>query len=134
MYVLTREGEKEFQLLLRESWWTVKHPVNPLLPALSLLPFLPREELARALQARVGRLEGELDSIAFTRATIRDGATGAEGDIPEHVREIFDYISAHIRAEVEWSRTLQKRLREGLYRFSGEDGFPEPGPGRGIAH
>lgn len=131
-YVLTGEGEKEFQLLLRQAWWTVRNPSYELLPAMALMPFLPREELVRALQARLGQLEGELDSLAFMRATIRDGATGMDDEIPEHVREIFDYITAHLRAEIDWSRMFQKRLREGTYRFSGEDGFPEPGPGRGL--
>ena len=119
-YVLTGEGEKEFQLLLRSSWWTVKHAASPLLPALALMPFLPREELIRALHARIGVLEGDLDAITFTRASILDGATGAEGAIPEHVRESFDYISGLLRAQIDWSRTFQRRLRDGAYRFEGE--------------
>jgi DNA-binding PadR family transcriptional regulator len=131
-YVLTPEGENEFQLLLRESWWTVKAPSEPLIPALCLLPFLPREELVAALRARIGALEAQLDAMGFMRASIQDGATGADGGIPEHVREIFDFSSARTRAELEWSRELQRRLRAGAYRFSGEDGFPEPGPGRGL--
>src|SRR4051812_39955420 len=27
-YVVTTEGEKEFQILLREAWWTVKNPAE----------------------------------------------------------------------------------------------------------
>jgi DNA-binding PadR family transcriptional regulator len=131
-YVLTQEGENEFQLLLREGWWTVKAPVEPFLPALSLMPFLPREELIAALRARIGALEAQLDAMGFMRASIRDGATGEDGGIPEHVREIFDFTSARTRAELEWSRELQRRLRAGAYRFSGEPGFPEPEPGRGV--
>jgi DNA-binding PadR family transcriptional regulator len=130
-YVLTGEGEKEFQLLLRESWWTVSPPKEPLIPALCLMLHLPREELIRALQARMSALEGELDAISFQRAAIKDGASGAHGEVPEHVREIMDFMSARTRAELDWSRGLQRRLREGAYRFSGEAGFPELGPGRG---
>src|SRR3954452_4149303 len=40
-YVLTDEGEKEFQVLLRESWCTVAWPVEPLIPALCLMSPLP---------------------------------------------------------------------------------------------
>jgi DNA-binding PadR family transcriptional regulator len=130
-YVLTGEGEKEFQLLLRESWWTVSPPKEPLIPALCLMLHLPREELIRALQARMSALEGELDAISFQRAAIKDGASGAHGEVPEHLREIMDFMSARTRAELDWSRGLQRRLREGAYRFSGEAGFPELGPGRG---
>src|SRR6476646_9117395 len=48
-YVLTGEGEKEFQLLLRQYWWTVTEAPEPLVPALCLMLFLPREELVAAL-------------------------------------------------------------------------------------
>jgi len=131
-YVTTPEGDKEFQLMLREAWWTVRAPSNPLVPALTLMRYLPREELARALQARIAQQEGELDSLAFMRAGIRDGATGAEGEIPEHVREIVDFIAAHLKAEIDWARAFQKRLRDGAYVFVGDPGVPDPVPGQGL--
>lgn len=131
-YVLTGEGEKEFQLLLRRTWWTVESPAEPLIPALSMLPFMPREELIAALQARQASLRGQLDSISYQRATIQDGATGADGAVPEHVRETFDFMSARLRAELDWAKQLQDRLRAGSYQFSGEGDFPVPEPGKGI--
>jgi DNA-binding PadR family transcriptional regulator len=131
LYVLTGEGEKEFQLMLRESWWTVSAPKEPLMPALTMMLFMPRDELIRALRARIGALQAELEEMSFGRGQIRDGATGAEGEIPEHVREIYDFISARARAELEWTKRFQRRLRDGAYRFAGEPGFPDMGPGRG---
>jgi DNA-binding PadR family transcriptional regulator len=116
-YVITGEGEKEFALMLREAWWTVKPPVEPLIPALTLMGYLPREELIRAMQARIGTLESSLEALGYMRASIKDGATGADGEIPEHVREIVDFISARDRSELEWSREFQRRLRAGTYRF-----------------
>jgi DNA-binding PadR family transcriptional regulator len=130
-YVLTVEGEKEFQMLLREAWWKVSEPKEPLIPALAMLLFLPREELIRALETRIGALEGSLDAMGFQRSTIQDGATGADGSIPEHVREIMDFVSARTRAELEWTKGLRRRLRDGKYTFAGEPGFPDLGPGRG---
>jgi hypothetical protein len=65
------------------------------------------------------------------RTLVKDGATGADGDIPEHVREIVDFISMRTRAEIEWTKGLRKRLRDGAYTFAGEPGFPDLGPGRG---
>jgi DNA-binding PadR family transcriptional regulator len=131
-YVLTGEGEKEFFLLLRQSWWSITQPVEPLIPSLCLMPFMPREELVGALQSRLAQLEGQLSEIAFIRRSIKDGATGAEGDIPEHVREIMDFVTSRTRAEIDWTRSLVKRLRDGAYRFNGEVGFPELGPGVGY--
>lgn len=127
-YVLTGEGEKEFFLLLRESWWTVTTVAQPLVPALSLMCFLPREELLSALQARIGQLRGHLASLTFKRDAIQDGATGAEGGIPEHVREVMDFLSASTRAELDWARTFQRRLRNGAYTLSGEWDAGEPRP------
>jgi DNA-binding PadR family transcriptional regulator len=131
-YVLTGEGEKEFELLLREAWWTVQTPTEPLIPALTLMIFFPRDEMIRALQARIGHLEASLESTGFVRGSIRDGATGEHGEIPEHVREVLDFVTARIRGELEWTRAFQKRVRDGAYRFAGEPGVPDLGPGRGM--
>ena len=46
---------------------------------------------------------------------IRDGANGADGEIPEHVREILDFLSGRTRAEIDWARSFLKRLRDGEY-------------------
>lgn len=124
-YTVTGEGEKEFKLMLRSAWWTVESSAEPLVPALSLMVFLPRDELVAALAARANQLEAKLDQMRFLRGSIRDGATGADGDIPEHVREIVDFFSARTKAELDWSRTLAKRLRDGAYTFSEE--WPESG-------
>ena len=124
-YVMTGEGEQEFQILLQQTWWNVTMAVEPLAPALCLMPFMRRDELTAALKSRISQLQGTIVSTAFIRDSIRDGATGADGQIPEHVREILDFVSARTKAEIEWARALQRRLRDGAYRFTGEDGFPE---------
>jgi DNA-binding PadR family transcriptional regulator len=130
-YELTPHGETEFFVLLRENWW---NPTAPLIPALCLMPFLPREEIIAALQARTARLDGQLAEMAYFRETIHEGATGADGEIPDHVREILDFNSARIQADARWARTFTKRLQGGAYRFAGEGGIPKLGPGRGWAN
>jgi DNA-binding PadR family transcriptional regulator len=124
-YVITAEGEKEFQILLRETWWSVRTSAEPLIPALCLMPWMPREELIAALQSRLGTLRGQLDSFTFLARTIQDGATGADGEIPEHVREILGFVMSKQRAEIDWTRALVKRLQDGKYRFFDEPGFLE---------
>ena len=119
-YRLTGEGEKEFQTLLRSSWWRVVQPAVPLIPALCLMPFLPRDELIAALGSRIAQLEGRLDEIGFIRAGIQDGATGEDGRIPEHVREIADFSTAQVKAEITWARELVKRLKAGAYTLGDE--------------
>jgi DNA-binding PadR family transcriptional regulator len=131
-YVLTGEGEKEFQVLLRGAWWRVERAAEPLVPALSLMFAMPRAELAAALQSRLGQLEGKLAELRFLRASIRDGATGADGEIPEHVREILDFGTARTRGELDWSKSLLRRLRAGRYVFADEPGGFQLGPGKGV--
>jgi DNA-binding PadR family transcriptional regulator len=121
-YVLTEEGNKEFTTMLRAAFWRVGHAADPLVPALALMGFMPRAELIAALQARLGQLRGELEEIRFMRASIRDGATGADGEVPEHVREIDDYLAARIEADIGWTERFVERLRTGHYLLAGETG------------
>ena len=130
-YVLTEEGEKEFQFLLRQSWWRLDLPAEPLIPALTMMMFMGRDELIGALGSRIEALGSQLKSLAFTRETIRDGATGAEGGIPEHVREIIDFMTARAKSEQDWTKALQRRLRGGAYTFANEGTVPPLGPSRG---
>lgn len=127
-YRVTGEGEKEFQTGLREAWWKVEHGSEPLVPALCLMPFASRRELIAALGARISQLEGEVQQLRFQRESIPDGATGEDGEIPEHVREILDFTSARLQAEVEWSRQFRRRLEEGRYWFADEEQDGEPHP------
>ena len=128
-YVITAEGEKEFQILLRAAWWRVERPTEPLIPALCLMPFLPRDEFAAALQSRVTQLASTLEELRFARSGIQDGATGADGAIPEHVREIFDFGTSRLKSEIAWTRALLGRVRGGAYRFAGEAAWIDDVPG-----
>lgn len=128
-YRLTAEGEKAFQAQLRAAWWQVERAAEPLIPALCLLPFMSRTELVAALRSRSNQLRDQAEQIRFQRSTIQDGATGADGDAPEHVREILDFATSRIVSELDWTRGLVKRLESGEYAFADEapDRFEAPG-------
>ncbi len=119
-YQITGEGEKAFATELRTVWWRVERAAEPLIPALCLMPFMPRAELIAALDARIHQLTAELEQLRFGRADIADGSTGADGGIPEHVREIIDFASARVDAEITWTRGLMRRLVAGEYWFADE--------------
>jgi DNA-binding PadR family transcriptional regulator len=120
-YTLTPEGEKAFATGLRAAWWQVQTPTEPLMPALCLMTFMDRDELIAALGARMNQLRDEATQLGFQRALIVDGATGADGGIPEHVREIMDFATSRVTSELEWTRTFVQRLKEGRYRFANEE-------------
>jgi len=133
VYELTGEGEKEFQLLLRKAWWNVEPAVQPLVPALTMVPSLPREELIAILDSRIDQLRNYDRQSEFLLGQIKDGARGDEGDIPEHVRELVFFLRGQARAEIEWSTAFRQRVKGGAYMFAGEAPWRNIGPGKGAA-
>jgi DNA-binding PadR family transcriptional regulator len=108
-YSLTPDGEREYQALLRATWWNVAPTVDALMPALCFMPTLNREELVAALEHRIVQVEGALKHIAFARQEIRPPET------PEHVKELHDLMSARLASEIPWAKTLLARLARGEY-------------------
>jgi DNA-binding PadR family transcriptional regulator len=108
-YSLTPEGEKEYQTLLRATWWKVAPPLDELMPALCFMPTLSEEELTAALEHRITMLEGALKHLEFSRKEIHPPET------PEHVKELYDRMHAILAAEIPWARTLMGRLARGTY-------------------
>jgi DNA-binding PadR family transcriptional regulator len=119
-YVLTAEGDREFLAMLRQSWWNVARAPDPVVPALCLMSFMSRAELVDAQRERLVQLDVQVGEMAAMRALIRDGATGAEGDIPEHVREVADFATSRLHADIAWTKQFLERLEAGAYWFEGE--------------
>jgi hypothetical protein len=75
--------------------------------------FMPRGELKSALGARLKQLTAQRDELAFVRASIKDGATGADGDVPEpRTRKSSTSEACGSTVSSKWTRSL-KRLNEG---------------------
>jgi DNA-binding PadR family transcriptional regulator len=123
-YSLTGEGEKEYQVLLRDTWWRVLPPLDDLMPALCFMPSLSTEELTAALEHRIGALEGALKHLEFSRKEI------APPETPEHVKELYDRMHAILAAEIPWARTLIGRLGRGVYEVGKATAVAQPGAGR----
>jgi DNA-binding PadR family transcriptional regulator len=132
VYELTAEGEKEFQLLLRKAWWTVEPAIQPLVPALTMLPAMPRDELLAVLDSRIEQLRSYLRQADFMLGMIKDDARGDEGDIPEHVRELMLFLRGQGRAELDWTTAFRQRVKDGSYTLAGEAPWTNLGPGRGA--
>ena len=108
-YRLTADGEEEFMRLLRDTWWNVRPPLDPLLPAVSFLWAMDREELMQALMHRVRQIEGMRRHGKFAEAAMRKSAT------PEHVAEMMKLIDARIASEIAWAHDLMALLAAGTY-------------------
>ncbi len=111
-YRLTAAGNDEFRSLLREAWWTVRAPLDPLMAAVSLLGFVQRSEAIAALEHRTAHIQGMLRHGEYAIAEI-DGE-----ETPDHVREMMRLMSARIGAELAWSKEFVARLKSGEYHTS----------------
>ena len=122
-YSLTADGEKEYQTLLRATWWKVAPPLDELMPALCFMPSLSAAELTAALEHRIAALEGALKHLEFSRKEIHPPET------PEHVKELYDRMHAILNAEIPWARTLIGRLGRGAYEVGKSAPVSRPGAG-----
>jgi DNA-binding PadR family transcriptional regulator len=108
-YKLTPSGEAEFRDLLRDTWWTVQTPPDPMVAAVSLMGFIGRDEAIAALEARIVRIREMLAQGEHFIKTLDDRET------PGHVREMMRLMSARMAAEIEWAKAFIARMRAGEY-------------------
>jgi DNA-binding PadR family transcriptional regulator len=113
-YRLTARGEQELTELLRDTWWTVRMPLDPLAAGVALILFMARDEAISALEARIAQVQGQLAHMEHAIRAIDDVET------PAYVRELMRLLGARIGSEVEWARALIPRLRAGEYRLAGD--------------
>jgi DNA-binding PadR family transcriptional regulator len=116
-YKLTSKGELELNELLRDTLWQVQPLVDPLIAALSLMHFIDRDELIKALDARAAMIEGASKHAQIVIEAIDDVET------PAHVREMMRLIDARMTAELAWAKAFKARLRAGEYRTRGDAPF-----------
>lgn len=113
-YKLTADGEKEFQALLRASWWKVDEPVDPLAPGIAFMWAMRRDELIAALRHRVAHIKGKLVSDRFTIEHYDDP------DSRDQVREMIRLGTLRVGAEIGWAEALIAKLERGEYTFADE--------------
>jgi DNA-binding PadR family transcriptional regulator len=113
-YRLTPEGESEYGRMLRETWWNVHHVHDPLLPAISFVWSMPRDEVIAALNHRLAQIDGMRGQLGFTLAQPRPDT------VPEHVQEMLLLMSERLNAEAVWAKALLGKLAAGKYTLWGE--------------
>ncbi|NVB85448.1 MAG: PadR family transcriptional regulator [Kofleriaceae bacterium] len=113
-YKLTLKGEHECNELIRDTLWQVRIPADPLIAAISMMSFIDRSELIKALDARAAMIDGML---AHSQIVI-DAIDGVE--TPEHVREMMRLINARVAAELAWGKAFKQALQAGHYRTLGD--------------
>jgi DNA-binding PadR family transcriptional regulator len=113
-YRLTTPGEEEFHTLLREEWWTVRPPIDPMMAAISFLGAVTRDEALAALEHRAAQIHGMVRHLEFGI----EAHTGA--DSPYHVREMMQLMNARLLSEIGWAKQFTERLRNGEYNTASD--------------
>ena len=119
-YRLTAEGEREFGRLVREAFWAVAPSVDPLMPALSFIWTLRREEAIAALEHRIQALRGEAERARLEIARLDDPHSR------DQVALMLDLAARRATAELPWAEELVAKLRAGEYTFADERAPAEP--------
>jgi DNA-binding PadR family transcriptional regulator len=107
-YEITERGERDFQRMLRDSWWDLKPAVDPFLVAFCLLPALSEREAAAALRNRANVLRG---CVAELQAHAERGLD--QDFAPPHVFEMFRLSMARWAAEIDWCEAVAVRVERG---------------------
>jgi DNA-binding PadR family transcriptional regulator len=110
VYQITPAGEVEFMSLLRKTWSQVDWPHYDLDIALFFMQNLSRDEIAGYLRARIAGKESALQSLAQ-----HEGETMQDPHVPGFARAIFDHSRVHLQAELDWTRALLEKVKEGIY-------------------
>jgi DNA-binding PadR family transcriptional regulator len=110
VYAITDAGREAFRELLRTAWGSVTRYSRPIDLAVSFYYELPREEIVALLEHRLGDLAA-LEAVF-----------AAEVDVPlgriqrSIVPDLRDHELRLIRAEIDWTKQLVKRL--GRYEWT----------------
>jgi DNA-binding PadR family transcriptional regulator len=112
VYELTPAGRQLMMQWLREMLAAPAQDFPDFPAALAFMLLLRPEDAAAQLEARAGRLEGELTRIS-------DSMAASAGYLPRIVLIEDEYRITVLRAELTWVRALIDELRDG--RFSWDD-------------
>ncbi len=117
-YRLTRDGEAEFQLLLCKG--LTEDPTDQasyfnLSAAITFITALPRKKAISLLRHRLTQLDGQCANVA---GVLAEGESWGQ---PAHISELYRLWEATLRATIEWTEDLIKRLERGEYLMA-DDG------------
>ncbi|MEW1838723.1 PadR family transcriptional regulator [Nonomuraea angiospora] len=114
LYRATTRGRDEMVELVRDGLRRTHDP-DMLNASIAMLPMLTRTDAIAHINERVARLEAELVVQAKWRKH-------PNRDTPEHVRDQAELWAGHARTELEWAKSLSKRLSEGAYIMADDPG------------
>jgi DNA-binding PadR family transcriptional regulator len=110
VYQITESGKQEFLNLLREAWSDLEQQYFSIDVALSFSQALPLQEIEGYLQQRLLQVESILEHLDS-----HQGEQMVRQEIPRVANYIFEHSRVHYQAELEWTRDLLEKVKQGLF-------------------
>jgi DNA-binding PadR family transcriptional regulator len=110
IYRITEAGHEEFLRLLRDVWSEVQRHYHTFDIGLTFIRALPVEEVKDYLRHRVAQLEAILQHLDEHQREQM-----AHEEAPRVAAAVFDHSRAHFRAELDWTRDLLDKVKQGVY-------------------
>lgn len=102
----TQDGHRALYEGIRSSIALGDHDNRRFLLGLSCLPLLSREDVIKALEQRMEFMNGKIREFTAHPALTQPG-------FPAHIRAMFEYSLAVIRAELDWSQNFLDSYMKG---------------------
>lgn len=112
-YRVTKEGEKEFHTLLRDTWREATGLTHPLMPAIALLPEADRDSVLAELSVRADQLQVAARRYRQDIERIEQGTGDPSTGVPYHVAEMVRLALLRAEAELTWTHDLINRIETG---------------------
>lgn len=111
IYQITETGKREFLKLLRKLWGTLENQYFSIDIGLQFMDSLPVEEITGFLQNRVKHLE---HILIFLEKHQEEELS--DDHVPVNlVSAIFSHHRLHYKAELDWTKTLLKKIEQGVF-------------------
>lgn len=108
IYEITESGKKEFMKLLREQWTQVEREYYDFDIALFFQEYLSSGDIVALLGQKIQILETVLATVESHRTEVLSNQ-----EVPQIAASIFEHSLVHMKAELEWLKTLKKRFPGG---------------------
>jgi DNA-binding PadR family transcriptional regulator len=110
VYRITAAGRAEFTRLLRQTWGEVEHHYYAFDIALAFMEGLPAKETKRILRERIRQMEIVQKQLAAHRKEQLK-----RKEVPRVASAIFEHSRVHLKAELDWTRDLLKKVERHEY-------------------
>lgn len=108
IYRISGEGKKEFTRLLRRLWTETERTYFSFDLALFFISALPTEEINQYLIKKINGIEKSYEYLKVHKEEHRGNRY-----IPTIAFSIMDHSLAHLEAELDWLKTLQRKIEDG---------------------